>query len=92
MNNVKVSSFGYVANSIIGEGVSVGPGFIAESGETRVAMDDALMKANIGAIIGDNTEVAGRVLVKPGKIVGVRCRIGWGAIVRENVPDNTRAL
>jgi len=92
MNNVKVSSFGYAANSVIGEGVAIGPGFIAESDETRVAMDDVLMKANIGAIIGDNTEVSGRVLVKPGRIIGVRCRIGSGAIVSENVPDNTRAL
>jgi glucose-1-phosphate thymidylyltransferase len=92
MNNVKVSSFGYAANSVIGEGVAIGPGFIAESDETRVAMDDVLMKANIGAIIGDNTEVSGRVLVKPGRIIGVRCRIGSGAMVSENVPDNTRAL
>jgi UDP-N-acetylglucosamine diphosphorylase/glucosamine-1-phosphate N-acetyltransferase len=92
MNNVKVSSFGHAANSIIGEGAAIGPGFIAESGETRVAVDNVLMKANIGAIIGDNTEVSGRVLVKPGRIIGVRCRIGSGAMVSENVPDNTRAL
>ena len=50
------------------------------------------MKANMGAIIGDNTEIAGRVLVKPGKIVGIRCKIGEGSIVRANMPDNTRAL
>lgn len=92
MNNVKVSSFGHIANSVIGEGVSIGPGFIAESSEARVEVDSALMKTNIGAIIGDNTEVSGRVLVKPGKIIGVRCRIGSGAMVSENVPDNTRAL
>ncbi len=92
MNNVKVSSFGYAANSIIGEGVSVGPGFIAEARDTRVVVDNVLMSANIGAIIGDNTEVAGRVLVKPGRIIGVRCRIGPGAMVSENVHDNTRAL
>ena len=92
MNNVKVSSFSYVANSIVGEGVGLGPGFIAESGETKVAIENVLMKANIGAILGDNTEVAGRVFVKPGRIIGVRCRIGSGAMVSENVPDNTRAL
>jgi UDP-N-acetylglucosamine diphosphorylase/glucosamine-1-phosphate N-acetyltransferase len=92
MNNVKVSSFGHVASSLIGEGAGIGPGFIAESDETRIAVDNVLMKANIGAIIGDNTDVAGRVLMKPGRIVGVRCRIGAGAMVSDNVPDNTRAL
>ncbi len=92
MNNVKVASFGYIANSILGEGVVVGPYFIAKSGETRIEVENTLMKTNIGAIIGDNTEVAGRVLVKPGRIIGVRCRIGSGTMVSENVPDNTRAL
>jgi UDP-N-acetylglucosamine diphosphorylase / glucose-1-phosphate thymidylyltransferase / UDP-N-acetylgalactosamine diphosphorylase / glucosamine-1-phosphate N-acetyltransferase / galactosamine-1-phosphate N-acetyltransferase len=92
MSNVKVSSFSYIANSIIGEGVSTGPSLVAECRDTRVAVDNVLMKANIGAIIGDNTEVHGRVLVKPGKIIGVRCRIGSGAMVSENVPDNSRAL
>ncbi len=92
MNNVKVSSFSYLASSIVGEGVTIGPGLNAESRDTRIAVDSVLMNANIGAIIGDNTDVHGRVLVKPGRIIGVRCRIGSGAVVSENVPDNTRAL
>ncbi len=92
MNNVKVSSFNHITNTIIGEGTTTGPGFIAESRDTKVEADDTLMKANMGAAIGDNTEMSGRVLVKPGKIIGVRCKIGEGSIIRENMPDNTRAL
>jgi glucose-1-phosphate thymidylyltransferase len=92
MNNVKIASFSHISSSIIGEGCSTGPSFIAESGETRVDMDNVLMRANIGALIGDNTEAEGRVLVKPGRIVGVRCKIGSGTIVSSNIADNTKVL
>ena len=92
MNNVKISSFSHIANTIIGEGCSIGSSFIAESGETRVEMDNMLMKANIGALIGDNTDVGGRVLVKPGRIIGVRCKIGSGSVVNSNIADNTKVL
>lgn len=92
MNNVKVSSFNYISNTILGEGTTTGPALIAESGDTKVDVEETFMKANMGAAIGDNSEMAGRVLIKPGKMVGVRCKIGEGVIVRENMPDNTRAL
>ena len=92
MSNVRISSFSYVSNSIFGEGTTCGPAFIAESDHAKVEVEDKLMRANIGAIIGDNTELAGRVLVKPGRIIGVRCKIGSGAVIWTNVGDNTRVL
>ena len=92
MSNVRVSSFSHLTNSIIGEGASTGPSFIAESDNTKVEVENKLMRANMGSVIGDNTEIAGRVLVKPGKIIGVRCKIGSGTIIWTNVGDNTRVL
>jgi glucose-1-phosphate thymidylyltransferase len=92
MGNVRVSSFSHLTNTILGEGTSTGPAFIAESDNTKVEVENKLMRANIGAIVGDNTEIAGRVLVKPGRIIGVRCKIGSGTIIWANVGDNTRIL
>lgn len=92
MSNVRICSFNYIANSIIGEGTTTGPSFIAESDNTKVEVENMLMRANIGAIIGDNTEIAGRVLIKPGRIVGVRCKIGSGIVIWANVGDNTKVL
>ncbi|HMK47408.1 MAG TPA: bifunctional sugar-1-phosphate nucleotidylyltransferase/acetyltransferase [Methanocella sp.] len=92
MSNVRVSSFSHISASIIGEGSTIGPAFIAESENTRVEVENSLMRANIGAIIGDNTDIGGRVLVKPGKIVGIRCKVGSGALIWSNVADNTRVL
>jgi len=87
-----VSSMSHLMSTIIGEGVSIGPAFIAEADNTKVEVENKLMRANIGAIVGDNTEIAGRVLVKPGRIIGVRCKIGSGTIIWANVGDNTRVL
>jgi glucose-1-phosphate thymidylyltransferase len=92
MSNVRTSSFSHIASSIIGEGAITGPAFIAEADNTKVEVDNMLMRANIGAIIGDNTEISGRVLVKPGRIIGVRCKIGSGAVIWANVGDNTKVL
>lgn len=92
MSNVRVSSFSHMSRSIIGEGVNLGPQFLAESGNTKTVLEDRLVPANVGAMIGDNCDIAGRVLTQPGVIVGVRCRIGSGNVVGMNMPDNMRIL
>lgn len=92
MSNVRVSSFSNISTSIVGEGATLGSSFIAESETTRVEVENSLMGATIGAIVGDNTDIGGRVLIKPGKIVGVRCKIGSGAMIGTSVADNTKVL
>jgi len=92
MNDVKISTFGHISGSIIGEGAYIGPGFIAESGDVRMEAEGVMTDTYIGAIIGDNTEIAGRVLAKPGNVIGARCTIGPGAVVCANIRDHTRVL
>lgn len=92
MKDVKVSAFCHIAGSVIGEGAFIGPGFIAESGEARVEAEGAMMDTNLGSIVGDNTDIAGRVLARPGNVIGSRCTIGSGAIVCTNIRDHTRVL
>ena len=92
MKNVRVSSFSNISSSIIGEGTTLGSSFIAEAETTRVEVENSLMRATIGAVVGDNTNIGGRVLVKPGKIIGVRCKIGSGALIGSSVADNTKVL
>ncbi len=92
MDDVKVASFSHISSSIIGEGAYIGPGFIAESGDAKVETEDMMIEANIGAIIGDKTYIAGRVLTRPGHIIGTRCSIGAGAVVCMNIRDHSRVL
>jgi len=89
MNNVKVASLSHISGSIIGEGTTLGTGFIAEEEDAMVEADGALKEASIGAIIGDNTDIAGRVLSRPGNIIGIRCKVGSGIVVRSNIRDHT---
>ncbi len=89
MDNVKVASLSHISGSIIGEGAMLGSGFIAEEGDATVEVDGVLKKTTIGAIIGDNTCIAGGVLSRPGNIIGIRCKIGAGATIRSNISDNT---
>jgi UDP-N-acetylglucosamine diphosphorylase/glucosamine-1-phosphate N-acetyltransferase len=89
MNNVKVASLSHISGSIVGEGTTLGTGFIAEEGDAMVEVDGTLKEASIGAIIGDNTDIAGRVLSKPGNIIGIRCKVGSGIVVRSNISDHT---
>ncbi len=44
----------------------------------------------LGAIIGENTVIAGKAMFMPGIIIGADCFIGPGASVYSNVPDNSR--
>jgi glucose-1-phosphate thymidylyltransferase len=89
MNNVKVAALSHISGSIIGEGTTLGTGFIAEEGDAMVEVDGTLKEASIGAIIGDNTHIAGRVLSTPGNIIGIRCKVGSGIVVRSNISDHT---
>jgi glucose-1-phosphate thymidylyltransferase len=89
MNNVKVAALSHISGSIIGEGTTLGTGFIAEEGDAMVEVDGMLKEASIGAIIGDNTDIAGRVLSTPGNIIGIRCKVGSGIVVRSNISDHT---
>jgi glucose-1-phosphate thymidylyltransferase len=92
MNDVRISTFSHISGSIIGEGTYIGPGFIAESGEARIETEGSMSEIHIGAIIGDNTEISGRVLAKPGNMIGTHCTIGPGAVVCANIRDHTRVL
>lgn len=89
MNNVKVASLSHISGSIIGEGTTLGSGFIVEEGDAMVEVDGMLKEASIGAIVGDNTDIAGRVLSRPGNIIGIRCKVGSGIVVRSNISDHT---
>jgi glucose-1-phosphate thymidylyltransferase len=89
MNNVKVGSLSHISGSIVGEGTIIGAGFIGEEGDAMVEADGRLKEASIGSIIGDNTNIAGRVLSSPGNIIGSRCRVGAGIVVRSNIMDHT---
>ncbi len=94
MNDVRIGSHGYVSDSIIGSNCHIDPYFITET-ETNlnIILNDELHQAGkLGTVIGDDTDVGHRVLIKAGIMVSINCRIGSGAIVDKALHRGTLVL
>jgi bifunctional UDP-N-acetylglucosamine pyrophosphorylase/glucosamine-1-phosphate N-acetyltransferase len=89
---------GFVGDSIIGDSVRVGAGFI--TGNKRIDRDLVEVKVKdkkvftgsdrIGVLIGDNVKIGINVSTMPGVIIGNDSIIGPSTIVTKNVPGKTR--
>lgn len=88
---------GYIGDSLIGENTKIGSSFDTQN----VRLDRASVKVVVGnekidsgrkylgAIIGNNVIVGGRVSVMPGIVVGSNTTIGPGTTVMKNIEENS---
>lgn len=89
MDDVRIGTGSIIHSSIIGKGVKAGMRLSADSGEANVRIDEEWHHiALLGAIIGEDTNIEDNVTIKPGSIIGAKCRIGRDKYVRF-LPDNT---
>lgn len=89
---------GYVGDSIIGKNCRFGAGFVVANkrldrktiacrvGEKKIDTG----RTSFGTVIGNNTRVAIHAGIMPGVFVGSGCTIGPGAMVFQNIPDDTK--
>lgn len=94
MNDVRIGSHGYVSDSVIGSNCHIGPYFITET-ETNlnIILNEELHQAEkLGTVIGDDTDVGHRVLIKAGVMISINCRIGSGNIVDKALHRGTLVL
>lgn len=82
-DQAKVSHLSYVGDATIGKKVNIGAGTITANYDGRNKNSTIIDE---GTHIGSNT-----VLVAPVK-VGKHCKTGAGAVVTQNVPDNSLAV
>lgn len=88
---------GYIGDSIIGENCKIGSSFDTQNvrldrGSVKTLIEDSKIDTGrkfLGAIIGNQVIVGGRVSVMPGIIIGSGSTIGPGTSVMENVSKNT---
>ncbi|AGB50030.1 UDP-N-acetylglucosamine diphosphorylase/glucosamine-1-phosphate N-acetyltransferase [Methanomethylovorans hollandica DSM 15978] len=94
MNDVRMGSHGYVSDSVIGSNCHIGPYFITETDTNlSIIMNGELQRAEkLGTIIGDDTDVGHRVLVKAGVIISINCHIGSGNVVDKALHRGTLVL
>lgn len=94
MNDARIGTHGYISDSVIGSNCHIGPYFITETGlNLDIVMNEELHKAQkLGTVIGDDTDIGHRVLVKAGALVSINCRIGSGNIVNREIHRGTLVL
>ena len=94
MNDVRIGPHGYIAESVVGSNCHIGPYFITETGtDLAVILNEELHRAGkLGTVIGDDTDVGHRVLVKAGVMISVNCRIGSGTTIDKALHRGTLVL
>ena len=91
MNDVRIGSGSYISNSIIGANNNIGPHFSTEVGrDLMIEMKGILHHAELlGTVIGDDNNIANRVLIKAGKIISNNCNLEAGITVHKDIPPDS---
>ncbi|HOW13287.1 bifunctional sugar-1-phosphate nucleotidylyltransferase/acetyltransferase [Methanosarcina sp.] len=94
MNDCRISSHGQISNSIIGSNNTLGPGFTAEEKENlEINLNSKIHKApKLGAILGDDNRIGGRVLVKAGVMIAVNCQVESGNTIYRDLSRDSVVL
>jgi len=93
MDDVILGPASVVQESVIGSGVVARAGFLAASGPGDVNIEGAWHSvAQIGALIGEDVEIANGVVAAAGTVVNERARVGSGAKLRGTIPSGAVVL
>lgn len=94
MSDVSIGSSSTLSHCVIGDGCSIGPGFASYGEPTSVGVEEeaALLPAEVGAVVGDETKVGSGVVVEAGTIIGAYCKIASHNRLNRNVPSGTLVL
>ena len=94
--NSKISHFGYLGDSIIGENCNIGAGAIF----ANLRLDDKniylivkekridTQRKKLGAILGNNVKIGINSSIMPGVLIGKNSIVGPHSFVKENIREN----
>ncbi len=86
MDGARIGYKSILESSIIGEGVSIGAGFVSHTDVVDIIIEGHLERVeNIGCMVAEDTTMGGGVTCYPGVIIGDRCDIRTGSLLRDNV-------
>ncbi len=93
MDDVALGPSSVVADSVLGSGVVARAGLLAASGPADVAIEGEYHPVRqIGALIGEDSEMGNGVTVDCGTVVNERARVASGARLRGTVPAGAVVL
>lgn len=90
MSNAVIGSHTHLSRSVIGDGVRANAGLFAPSDACIVRADrEVFQLTDVGAHIGQDTNVGSRVVISPGSVIGADCRIDDGVRVSGNLENKS---
>src|SRR5467141_379365 len=93
MDDVILGPTSVVQDSVIGSGVVARAGLLAASGSADVQIEGEWHAVpQVGALIGEDVELANGVSVAPGTVVNERARVESGARLRGTIPSGAVVL
>ncbi len=96
MRDCLVGSGSSISNSVLGEGVTLGPHFSSITGSCFISSNsDPTLSYKVehaGAFMGEDCKLGASVCTSPGTILGARCRVGSLCRLSGKVKDNSRIL
>ena len=92
MNDTRIGSGTIISDSVIGASCTLGDQLVIETGPCVVAVEEAFLRAEFGAIFADDVTLGSRVLASPGTVVGTGARIGSGASIRGWIERESRVI
>jgi len=88
MDDVSLGPSSVVQDSVIGSGVTARAGLLAASGPGDVQIEGEWHPVpQIGALLGEDSELGNGVTVDPGTVVNERARVSGGARLRGTIPS-----
>ncbi|HLG20446.1 MAG TPA: hypothetical protein VI895_11610 [Bdellovibrionota bacterium] len=92
LNEAKAPHFAYVGDAILGNGVNLGAG--TKVSNLKITNDEIIVRLpekeirtslrKFGAIVGDETETGCNSVLNPGVLLGKKCLVYPGTVVRKN--------
>lgn len=80
--DARVGAGSVVRDAVIGANATVGPNVTIEGGDATVVVGETVYRGvNLGAVIGDNTDVGGAAVFEPGSIVGNDATVQGGTFL-----------
>jgi UDP-3-O-[3-hydroxymyristoyl] glucosamine N-acyltransferase len=75
---------------VLGDGVRLGTHFSANNGQALIETESGYQSVNdIGAIIGEDSELKNHVTASSGLIMGARCRVSSATKIEGLIPNKS---
>ncbi len=93
MHDCSLGPFSYVSHSVLGKGTRAGSHLSAPSEGATIQVEGEFHNVSrVGSFLGEDTVVGSGVKVLPGCLVGARCRIASGAVLRGDIPAGSTVV